>query len=207
MIVKEFSTPRPHIIISELFSEKILKGFLEEAVEFKDKYEVGKMYNDKRKIKNYIDKRKKAKDLFLDNYYLDRSKSIILTTFDSIVLNKKMIKIYNNSRYPIFNTLQYTTIDTTHLIKYSDGDFYDWHKDLIDMPYGFITMSFMFGSKKKMFTGGDFELKWKDEVKTIPFKRNTLIIFPTNALHRVTPIKVKSADPYELRYTIQRWNV
>ncbi len=208
MIVKEFGTPRPHLIITEVFSEKVLEGFLQEAVDLKDIFKPGKMgkFKDNVQKTTINDKRKKAMDIYLDDYYTDRSKSKILTKLDAFMINNKMRDIYDNCRYPIFTTILFTTIDATHLIRYKDGDYYDWHGDVFGKAYGFTTISFMFGSKKKMFTGGAFQLKYKDEVKTIPFKRNTLIIFPSNTMHRATTVKMKSTDPYHLRYTIQRWN-
>ena len=204
MKVKEYSDPRPHIIIENVFNEEILESFLQEAVGLKDKFKQGTFLRDG---KTLVDtKQKHAFDIHLDEVYNNnRPGSAILRCFDNFFWSDKMQKVYADSKYPCFNYIGKTRNDNIHMIRYGNEDHYDWHTDVDDTPYGFTTMSFMLSSKKKKFTGGNFQLKFKKKVKTIPFKRNTMVIFPRICHHRATETVLKSEDPYDFRYTIQVW--
>jgi hypothetical protein len=204
MKISEFWSPRPHIIISDIFPEETVDSFLDEAVKLDKKFKVGTILVDNKEIVDI--KNKFAHELHLDELYEDdRTKSSILSNFDKFLWGKEMGDLYINNRFPIFNTLKLTTRDNTHIIRYSHSNYYKWHRDANNIPYGFVTISYMFSSKEKKFTGGDFQIRYKDEVKTIPFKRNSMILFARNTEHRVIPIKLKSDNVRDYRYAIQHW--
>ena len=191
MKVREYSDPRPHIIIENVFDEKTVDSFLQEVVEIDDKFKQGIFV---RNDKSIVDRKQKAAfDLGMDIVYKNRrSESFILKTFDNFFWSKDMQKVYENSKYPCFNFISRTKTDNTHIIRYSNtGDHYSWHNDIDGLPYGFTTMSFMLCSKKQKFKGGDFQLKFKKKIKTIPFKRNTMVIFPRICQHKATNIILK----------------
>ncbi len=205
MKFKEYLKPRPHIIIEDVFDDATVKSFLDEAVSLNNDLVQGEMADKITHVRSVDLKTKNVHDLYLDERYPDRSKSKILTSIDKFLWDEEMSNLYVDVRSPIFNTLQYTTKDSTHLIVYGNSEFYGWHSDMYKPPLGLTTMSYMIGVGKPKFKGGDFQLKFKDEIKTIPFKRNTMIIFARNTEHRVTPIKLNSDDPKDFRYTIQHW--
>ncbi len=205
MKAKEYLKPRPHIIISDVFDDATVKSFLDEAVSLNSSLVQGQMAHHKTKESILDRKRKNVHDLNMDNHYTERSKSKILTSLDKFLWDKEMSQLYVDARSPIFNTLEYTRNDQTHLIVYGNSEFYDWHTDMYKPPLGFTTISYMIGVGKPKFKGGDFQIKYKDEVKTIPFKRNTMIIFSRNTQHKVTSIKLDSKDPKDFRYTVQHW--
>lgn len=80
-----------------------------------------------------------------------------------------------------------------------DKGFYDWHTDA-----GWCDNSFMFQRKISMsiqlsdgdeYEGGDFEIQssgWEDFCKSLPDggirSKGTIIVFPSFASHRVTPV-------------------
>lgn len=206
MNIKEYAKPRPHILIDEIFSKEEEKQILDECIKLDPIYKEGLMYDFKLK-KDIKHEEKEASDIFLDKFYENkRENSDILKIFDNFFWGEKMREIYTNSRYPIFDLVNYTSTDNTHIIRYGDKDFYDWHHDKFEPPYGFVTMSYMICSKPKKFTGGDFQLKWNDEIKTIKFKSNKAILFPSITQHRATPVQMKSKDKKDYRYTIQQWS-
>lgn len=205
MKVKEYLKPRPHIIIENLFDEKVLQPFLDEAVSLNKFLKVGKMHLPKTGEMIVDKKRKLAHDLNLDVHYTNtRHQSVILKMFDEVLWGREMGHVYEDARCPIFNTLGHTTKDSSHLICFRDAEFYEWHQDHVESN-AFVTMSYMLGVGKSKFQGGSFEIKFKDEIKTIPFKTNTMVIFSRNTWHRVTPIKLKSKDSRDFRYTVQFW--
>ena len=75
--------------------------------------------------------------------------------------------------------------------RYGPGDFFDWHLDMPEAPTknGFRKISVVIQlSDRKVFEGGDLELKFaKDPVNT-RMDRGDVVVFPSYALHRVTPI-------------------
>jgi len=179
MKINEYGLPRPHIIIDDVFSDDVNRKMLEEANSLPLK--VGMMFfgeGDDR-----LDKRKKAYDIDLDKHYVDRKRSAILTAFDNTVWSDKFTEIWIKARYPIFNTLITTKKDNTHLIRYRDGDYYDFHTDAPtdvankEVLIG-ITMSYMICKLPKKFEGGDFVIRYNDEEKIIEFKNNRLVLIP-----------------------------
>lgn len=80
--------------------------------------------------------------------------------------------------------LQYT--------KYIDkGHFFDWHQDAYaDQVTSIRKISIVYClSHKKDYTGGEFQIKQKDSTYTTKFDYGDFIVFPSNVLHRVKPLK------------------
>jgi len=128
---------------------------------------------------------------------------------DKYVWSEEMRNLYQNLRFPIFNQLGYTDNDSTHLIRYTNGQYYNFHEDKSGeerSKYDWVTISYMLCKQPQMFKGGEFVLKYNDEEKVIPFKNNTLIIFANNTMHAVKPVKMLTDDISYARYSIQHWS-
>ena len=68
--------------------------------------------------------------------------------------------------------------------RYMVNDYYDWHRDLT--PY--LSATWIVKSADE---GGDFDLALDPQNRTwhrVPARTNTLIIFPSQLTHRVTPV-------------------
>jgi predicted 2-oxoglutarate/Fe(II)-dependent dioxygenase YbiX len=67
---------------------------------------------------------------------------------------------------------------------YRDGDFYAPHRDSTE--YG-VTFVYLLGDRN--FRGGGLRFKLEGKSKTVRFKPNRAIIFPSHLLHEVTEVK------------------
>jgi Rps23 Pro-64 3,4-dihydroxylase Tpa1-like proline 4-hydroxylase len=124
--------------------------------------------------------------------------------FESALWTNEIKRALRESGDALFQTALYSDHSQVLLSRYDQGDHYDWHRDYNDT----ITINYMIGQDTNNFTGGDFQFgTWdSDEVThTIPFKNNTLLIFPSRVRHRVTPVENLTGGPENARYTIQYW--
>lgn len=207
MKITEYSDPVPHLIIDNLLPQEEIDKMIKEAVNLDSNFKQGK-YIKINETKESIDlKVKNVKDFWIDQYYKDdRNGSPILNMVDNVLFGQELKKIYDDRKCPFFNIINKTTNDATHLIRYGNQDFYDFHIDTYKDPYGWWTMNFWFCKEPIKFTGGDFELKFKDEKKIIKYRNNRLIIFPVNTFHKVLPLKLDSDNLEDFRYAVQSWS-
>jgi hypothetical protein len=104
----------------------------------------------------------------------------------------------------LFRQMLYTDHSQLLLSKYEQNDHYHWHRDYNDT----ITINYLIGREPRTWSGGDFEFGTWDSMETassVPFKNNTLIIFPSRILHRVTPVENFFSPSYGARFTLQYW--
>jgi predicted 2-oxoglutarate/Fe(II)-dependent dioxygenase YbiX len=90
------------------------------------------------------------------------------------------------------------SIETFQFTKYNEGDYFNWHTDSNETIYKdrFYTIVIQLNED---YTGGDFELMVDNEKHKMEFGMGNLFIFPSNILHRVTPIKMGT------RYSLVSW--
>ena len=80
----------------------------------------------------------------------------------------------------------------SYLVYNSNGDKYDWHIDKCESKFkpGFIrklSVSLCLSSKED-YEGGELELKLNDFTKSYKMDIGDVIVFPSDAAHRITPI-------------------
>lgn len=90
-----------------------------------------------------------------------------------------------------------TKLNKYQFTEYKEGEYYDWHvdsnKDIYSDRYYSIVIQL-----NDEYDGGELELK--DYITTnIPKKIGTLCMFPSNKLHRVTPVISG------VRYSLVNW--
>ena len=80
---------------------------------------------------------------------------------------------------------------------YNDGGFYLPHRD-----HAITSVLFWFCREPQNFTGGD--LYFEELGETVKFKNNSMLMFPSQALHEVTPVKIidKNLSPLHGRFCI-----
>jgi predicted 2-oxoglutarate/Fe(II)-dependent dioxygenase YbiX len=81
---------------------------------------------------------------------------------------------------PIFNSVA----------RYDEGDFYDWHLDLLTTGYGSrVDIAFTaFLNDPSEYEGGELEIKHDYGVSSFKESAGTIVFYPTACLHRVAPI-------------------
>ena len=149
---------------------------------------------------------KSSKNLWLFQFFNGKNIDFNLPAFiEEKMWAEPMKSILKETEDSLFQTALYTDTGQMLLSKYANGDHYNWHRDYNPT----ITMNFMLAREPLSFTGGDFvfgDWERKKETKTIPFKNNRLVIFPSRVFHCVTPVEKKNTDPVQDRFTIQYWS-
>lgn len=116
----------------------------------------------------------------------------------------KIKQAFKETKDSLFMNSLYTDTSQMLLSKYVNNDHYDWHRDYNQM----LTMNYMFSTEPQSFSGGDFILgDWdrKEELVRIPFKNNSMIIFPSRIWHKVTKVHDFVGEQKHARFTIQYW--
>ena len=140
---------------------------------------------------------KKNTGLFLDDTYAKRETSDILVATRKLWSPEILAEIAKMS--PWWRLLGMSTRDTTLLNCYKDNEYYNPHSD-----QAVITAITTLYKEPVNFTGGDFVIS--EYGVSIPKCSNTMVIFPSAAKHRVTPVKMletEVANPY--RYSIAQF--
>ena len=90
------------------------------------------------------------------------------------------------------------SVESFQFTKYSEGDYFDWHKDSNDTIYKdrFYTVVIPLNEE---YDGGEFQLLVENKEIDLCQDRGNLFIFPANTTHRVKPIASGT------RYSLVSW--
>jgi hypothetical protein len=149
---------------------------------------------------------KSSKNLWLFQFFNGRQVDFNLPAFiEEKLWSEPMKDIFKETEDSLFHTALYTDTGQMLLSKYANGDHYSWHRDYNPT----ITMNLMLAKEPLAFKGGDFVFgSWdqKHVTKTVPFKNNRMVIFPSRVFHCVTPVEKTTTDVQTDRFTIQYWS-
>jgi hypothetical protein len=200
MGIKEFTEPRSHIVIDDFFPPEMLQSVWKDILHLKDSMKIGL----KGASLNLFDEIKKNQLVVVnDDFRLNNNTIDLLKTVRARVWSPYVRERLRVARSPIFQLLEFCDGPFVQVSAYGDGDHYGEHVD--DNPIPNLTVVGFLCKEPKPFTGGDFILKLGDEETLIEFKNNRFIIFPSNTLHKVTPVSLKD-DKYEnFRFSLQVW--
>jgi hypothetical protein len=175
-----------YIIVDNFYNQDELIDIKNE-IEYLSKFKKSPKYTETAKKDNtYI---KKGDALWVDDFFIDRTQSKILTLNRKIFIDDIYKKAMESNLY--FKNINDCNSDCTLLNFYENNDEYQLHSD-----QSLITALTMF--KIGDFTGGNFNLI--DE--TIEFKENRLIMFAGCLLHQAKPI---IAEPNNYRITMAQF--
>jgi Rps23 Pro-64 3,4-dihydroxylase Tpa1-like proline 4-hydroxylase len=140
---------------------------------------------------------KKNTGLFLDNVYVQRQVSDILTVNRKIFSKDVASELFKcHYAYNMFNMVN---MDNTLVSYYDDNDSYFSHSD--NSPITAVTWFF---KSPKNFTGGDFI--FTDFNERVELKNNRTVIFFGCYKHEVTEIKIKDKSvPFSGRFTLSQF--
>lgn len=85
----------------------------------------------------------------------------------------------------VYDSFKLTNKDTTMISYYENSDYYKKHLDI-----SMFTVLIWVNKEKKRFKGGDLILP--DLKKTIEYKNNRLVLFPSFVYHEVTQVKTEN---------------
>jgi hypothetical protein len=149
---------------------------------------------------------KSSKNMWLFQQYASRPNSFQISTYlEQRIWSDEVKKILLEANDSLFTNMLYTDSSQMLMSKYTHEDHYSWHRDYNPTA----TMNYMFAKDPSKFTGGDFvfgDWETKQPLKTIEFKNNRLVIFPSRVYHCVTPVVKKDRNPEYDRFTVQYWS-
>lgn len=90
--------------------------------------------------------------------------------------------IWGFDLHSILDSIQYTEYN-------EGGGHYDWHLDIGPYPINHRKVSITVQlSDPSEYEGGEFEMWTGGEFKTLPKIKGCCVLFPSNLLHRITPV-------------------
>jgi len=210
-----FYEPCAHVIIEDFLDDQTNKNFVDLAKKLKPYAGPNKTYNpigDQYIIKHsdvsnmniWLGELKECKDELLVN------KSIELTNvLEKRIWETDIREIFYSMNDSLFKMYQLSNYSSFLLSWYEKNDYFKYHADDISS----ITGNYLFNDN--IIEGGDFCLahipaahdkstkkggeKFKNSIKRIPFKNNSIIFFPGAAFHGVSEILLGT------RFSIQYW--
>lgn len=131
----------------------------------------------------------------------DPSKTLRL--FREQLWSEAMLEAFHRAREPLFQIIPSCWAPHLQVSSYMTGDRYDFHED--EGAGVNLTAIVFLAAEPKKVRGGDLVLAYDGDETTIRFRHNRLVIFPSRTLHRITPVRVDSADPQNARISLQCW--
>jgi len=139
---------------------------------------------------------KKNNSVFLDDIYANRRKESSILRANRIVFSNNFINCLASSS-PIFGMLSTCNYDTTLLSYYEDSDYYLPHKDS-----AMFTAVTWFYKTPKAFDGGDLVIENNLKIDCV---QNRCVIFLSNSLHEVTPVKISQTKENNGRFSLSQF--
>jgi len=176
--INSFIEPFPYLVVDNLFTDDEYDSMVSEWIALE---QFAARPEETRSALNNGEILKSGKGVFLDTMFsANRNASNTLTTnrklFDSAFLEE--VEKLN----PAFSLLRASSVDSTLVSYYGDGDYYGKHYD-----YSTITAITYFLSQDNLLGGG--ELIFNDyNVEVVP-QNNRTVIFISSIWHEVKPIK------------------
>tara|TARA_B110000503_G_C7008026_1_gene354455 strand:- start:381 stop:908 length:528 start_codon:yes stop_codon:yes gene_type:complete len=125
--------------------------------------------------------------------------------FEKYLWTEAFKNVFKSMSDSLFRSIVYTDNGQLLLSRYDKGDHYNWHRDYNDT----LTMNYMISQEPLKFTGGSFILgSWdtKEELVKIPFKNNSLVVFPSRVFHKVEAVLTSNGEIEDARFTLQYWS-
>ncbi len=197
---QEHATPRPHVVVDDCLSSAHLALFLEHMRGLESRMTVGMVRKRSGFEKSKV---KENRVLFVDDNDEDPHAQAVLGQLRALAWSDTVLDFLENADAPLFQVLQYTEAPSIQVSRYADDGQYGFHKDIGNKTN--LTVLFFACAEPRGFTGGDFVMRHGEEEKTISYRNNRLLIFPSSTPHRVTPVKAQGDDFACARFSLQIW--
>lgn len=174
--------------------------YYQETIKLNPEMKPSIVYGNNTQVRN--NRYKSSHNLWLYNSQQGRS---LAKEFEKELWSTEFKKILFDTEDSLFQSLCYSDSSQVLLSRYEKDDHYAWHRDYNDT----VTINYMIGKSPLQFKGGDFVFGgWDAEEANciIPFKPNTLLVFPSRVKHCVTPVTVFDGSPSDARFTLQYWS-
>ena len=196
-IIEIKSHPVPHIIVRNFLDSSSKKKLLNSLLPIRENYLERIIYTDpdgtERKTTEDTDMFKTGAwpfDLLAEKPELNRDCVDIL---ESNIWRDDLRQAYEDTNDLLFRTYPYSNDSTILFSQYETGEWMTWHTD----ERNTCSATYVFTFEDRQFLGGgDFLLSEvsktnnppTEKIVTYPHEDNFLIIYPANALHKVTKV-------------------
>jgi hypothetical protein len=195
----EHDNPRAHLVVDNFFSEAALAVIFAEVAKLEPKLKPGLVRaigHDGQSV--FFDSaRRKNRAVWIH----EGSKTLRL--FRETLWAPALVRVYDQAREPLFQIIPNCWAPHLQVSSYMTGDRYEFHED--EGAGVNLTAVVFLATNPTKVRGGDLVLSYRGAQKTIRFRHNRLVIFPSKTLHRVTPVKVDSQDVRHARISLQCW--
>jgi hypothetical protein len=187
-IINKIFDPFPYLIIENFYSKLELRHiwkeleFLTYSNKLQPPEKTGTAYEEDIPQKRNL-------GLFLDDIYLNRNISNILT-INQKIFDKKILDSFSDLCFG-YKNIHKTNHDATLISYYENGGYYKEHDD--QAAYSTVTWFF---KEPKVFSGGNFY--FNDYGIKIEIKNNMTVIFPSFVLHSVDNVSMDEEYSGEL---------
>lgn len=204
------NSPVSHIIIKNIFPQKINKKIIKEAIKLEKKFEnavIGNNTRDTTIRSNQVCYYHTVYPLLDDpiNKFKLRQSSPLLFAFLKLYQNNEFRQLLSSSPTPL-SEFVFTNTDEVQVSRYGNkSEKYGWHIDRFENIQRHITLVYYFNKEPKKYSGGELLLSgnpiYNHEIigdktfKTITPENNMLVIFPANVAHCVK--ETKSSTKFE----------
>jgi 2OG-Fe(II) oxygenase superfamily len=195
----EHDRPRAHLVVDDFFDADALPLVFAELLSIERLLKPGlvrELGHDGQSV-FFESARRKNRAVWLH----EGSKSLRL--FRRALWSAQRVPVYEHAREPLFQIIPHCMAPHLQVSSYMTGDHYDFHEDE-GAGVNLTAIVFLARDPKKV-RGGDLVLSYDGEEKTVRFRHNRLVIFPSKTLHRVTPVRLASNDPRDARISLQCW--
>jgi Rps23 Pro-64 3,4-dihydroxylase Tpa1-like proline 4-hydroxylase len=204
MLVTVHKEPFTFVVIDDWLDNETNQLFLNESIRLIPYMKESKVGHDGGStIAKFF---KKSKNLWMFLHYIEhKDQKNLAVEFEKLLWSAEMRQIFQNTNDGLFNAVLSTNSSDLLLSKYEDEDHYEWHRDYCHL----VTVNYMLAKEPLQFQGGEFLVGGWDSQEvthTIEFKNNRLIIFPSRAFHKVTPVKNLQGGSENARFTLQYWS-
>jgi predicted 2-oxoglutarate/Fe(II)-dependent dioxygenase YbiX len=201
MTIEYFETPVPHIIVRNIFNTNDLANVWKELAFLTHPDKLLSPTITQSAISPNGNTIKNNHGVFLHDKYQTPNMSDIYRSMTNVFTKQFCEEVA--SKHMIFKWFTELTDESFLLSYYEDNDNYLPHKDV-----SIYTVLINLYKEPKAFTGGDLFLG--EDGYTIPLENNRMIIFPSWAVHGVTPVKFLNAKEKFSgwgRYTISNFRL
>jgi hypothetical protein len=200
--IVEHVLPRPHIVVDEYLTTEDLKSVRQGIVAAERHLTVGMMKSPDGTF--IVSPEKRNRVVFVDDKAPAVLRVILQVVRASLAAEDFLIPVESafNTHYAVLRHAHYPSLQ---LSAYGGHDHYDFHIDRGNNSQ--LTLVLFLSLRAKAFSGGSLILAHGSRKRTIRFRDNRLVIFPSSTLHKVTPVRT-SADAYwARRFSLQMWPI
>lgn len=200
MKIFEYTTPRSHFVIDGFLPTDDLARVWSQVTRLGPFMNIGLQGG----AENRYHKRKQNRVAIVDETLrIGGRPNQILPRVRTCLRSPALLDALRIAQSPTFHILEHCGVNSLQASSYGDGEFYDPHED-VNLPSN-ITFVLLLCREPQRFRGGSLVLEHAGVRRSVRFKNNRALIFPSNTKHWVTRVRQSSREFVDGRFSLQAW--